>query len=116
MLPMLDPRLLTQDQADELAGLFETVAARPMSSVEEDLRDPDRQAFDLWAMRHLVGPETQSKRPGPWSVHFVTSRPSGPAGSPPDASRSASRSGAAGSTPSLSQRGSSPTTAIRPTC
>lgn len=55
MLPLLDPRRLTSAQADDLVGLFEVVARRPVEGVDVDLRDPDRQALDRWAMRYLVG-------------------------------------------------------------
>jgi hypothetical protein len=54
-LPLLDPRRLTKNQADDLVGLFDTVAARPAQAIDEELRNPERQAFDLWAMRFLFG-------------------------------------------------------------
>jgi hypothetical protein len=54
-LPLLDPRRLTDDQAEELVGLFDIVAARPALTVDAELREADRQALDAWAMRYLFG-------------------------------------------------------------
>ncbi|WP_130507942.1 hypothetical protein [Krasilnikovia cinnamomea] len=53
MLPFIDPRKLTPTQSDDLVGLFDILANRAALPVAEELRQPDRQAFDLWAMRYL---------------------------------------------------------------
>ena len=53
MMPLIDPRLLIRSQSDELVGLFESVAQRVGLPISDELRQPDRQALDLWAMRYL---------------------------------------------------------------
>lgn len=53
MMPLVDPRRFTPTQADDLAGLFETMARRPVGQVNEELQQPDRQALDAWIMRYL---------------------------------------------------------------
>ncbi|MCG7205153.1 hypothetical protein [Streptomyces arenae] len=54
-MPILDPTLLTRSQAEDLAALFAEVAGRPALSTDEELRQPDRQALDAWAMRYMFG-------------------------------------------------------------
>ncbi|WP_131830148.1 hypothetical protein [Mycobacteroides abscessus] len=54
-VPIINPRLLTKQQADDLVGLFDAVAARPVLHTGEELTQPDRQALDRWAMQYLFG-------------------------------------------------------------
>lgn len=57
MLPIIDPRLFTRSESEDLVALFDRVAARPVQSVADELQDPHRQAFDAWAMEYLFGSE-----------------------------------------------------------
>ncbi|MGI5480644.1 hypothetical protein [Streptomyces lavendofoliae] len=54
-IPILDPSVLTRSQAEDLVALFSPVAARPALSADEELRQPDRQALDSWAMKYMFG-------------------------------------------------------------
>ncbi|MBP8536394.1 hypothetical protein [Streptomyces sp. MK37H] len=56
-MPILDPTLFTRTQAEDLAELFSSVASRPTLSTDEELRQPDRQALDGWAMKYMFGDE-----------------------------------------------------------
>lgn len=55
MMPVIDPRKFTASQADDLCGLFHAIAGRQVLPLAEEMRQPDRQAFDEWAMRYLFG-------------------------------------------------------------
>jgi hypothetical protein len=55
MLPIIDPTKLTSTQADDLLELFDTIRKRPALSITDELKQPDRQAFDFWAMKYLFG-------------------------------------------------------------
>ncbi|MFD8152151.1 hypothetical protein ACFV28_15545 [Streptomyces sp. NPDC059720] len=59
-MPLLDPTLLTRTQAEDLVALFSEVASRPALSTDEELRRPDRQALDAWAMRYLFGEDADA--------------------------------------------------------
>lgn len=56
-LPLPDPRLMTQAEADEFLLLYEAIATRPVQPVTQELQRPERQAFDRFGMSFLVGPE-----------------------------------------------------------
>jgi hypothetical protein len=55
MMPVIDPRKFTGFQADDLCGLFEAIARRQVLPLAEEMQQPDRQAFDAWAMQYLFG-------------------------------------------------------------
>ena len=59
-MPVLDPTLLTQSQAEDLAEIFSPVASRPALSTDEELRQPDRQALDAWAMNYMFGEDADT--------------------------------------------------------
>lgn len=54
-LPIPDIRRFSQGEAEDFLELFGRVAQRPVLPVSEEMRDPDRQAFDNLAMRLLIG-------------------------------------------------------------
>ncbi|MFB6749369.1 hypothetical protein ACFCX6_00340 [Streptomyces sp. NPDC056353] len=59
-MPLLDPTLLTRTQAEDLVALFSEVASRSALATDEELRRPDRQALDAWAMRYLFGEDADA--------------------------------------------------------
>jgi hypothetical protein len=60
-LPIPDPYQFSVSEAEELVGLFRVACSRPSLPTSAELREPDRQAFDRFAMRHLFGiEETES--------------------------------------------------------
>ncbi|MGQ4330879.1 hypothetical protein [Streptomyces hayashii] len=54
-LPIINPLRFTKAQAEDLVDLFNQVSSRPSLAIDEELRQPDRQAFDSWAMKYLFG-------------------------------------------------------------
>ncbi|MFJ5871808.1 hypothetical protein ACIQD2_11745 [Dietzia maris] len=66
-LPILDPRLLTDGQIDDLLGAFEPLQKRGTLSIMAELNQTDRQTFDALAMRYLFGRDD-----GPEAVLAVT--------------------------------------------
>jgi hypothetical protein len=59
-LPIINPRLLAKAEAEELVGLFDQLAMRPVLSIAEEMMQRDRQAFDRWAMKYLFGKDADS--------------------------------------------------------
>lgn len=56
-LPLIDPRLLTPTQVDDLLEAFEPLKKRRTLPIGEELNQADRQTFDVLAMRYLFGTE-----------------------------------------------------------
>jgi hypothetical protein len=59
-IPLVDPTLFTRTQAEDLVALFSSVASRPALSTDEELRQPDRQALDSWAMKYMFGDNAEA--------------------------------------------------------
>lgn len=59
MIPIINPTRLSISEAEELAGLFGALSKRSVLPIAEELRQPDRQAFDLWAMRYLFDEDAE---------------------------------------------------------
>ena len=60
MMPLIDPRKFNLSEAEDLIALFDTVAARPVLPIGEELQQADRQAFDAWAMQYLFGDDADA--------------------------------------------------------
>src|SRR5215211_5642278 len=54
-LPILNQLILSSGEAEELAGLFDPVASRPQQPLSEELQQADRQAFDLFGLKLMLG-------------------------------------------------------------
>ncbi len=52
-LPLVDPRLLTQPEVEDLIAAYEPISRRQIHHIDEELRQPDRQRLDAWAMNYL---------------------------------------------------------------
>jgi len=60
-LPIPDPRQMKSRDARKLVELFRAACGRPTLPLSEELREPDRQDYDRWAMRWLFGPDEAEK-------------------------------------------------------
>lgn len=54
-LLILDPRILTETQAEDLIACYDEVATQPTKDITEELKRPERQRLDKLAMTFLVG-------------------------------------------------------------
>ncbi|WP_432110680.1 hypothetical protein [Streptomyces sp. YPW6] len=57
-LPIINPLRFTRAQAEDMVELFNRVSSRSALPIDDELRQPDRQAFDSWAMKYLFGEDS----------------------------------------------------------